>query len=163
MSINKIFWKWVPCVSVGPFQFGTPINNYVKQYELYEEDEYYRLTGEKRYFSKLCNFCNNFKDVSEYLTLKYDHSFTIYTKKSLINDIRIETYLYYNNCDIIGKSLDKVIKIIGRSSWDDEDSQDVIDQVQQIYYFYDMGLTLWTFEGKVVTAFCDDGKDWIKE
>jgi hypothetical protein len=163
MKIDKSFWLWVPCVSVGPFRFGTSINNYVKQYELYEEDEYYRQTDEKKSIPKLCNLSNEFKNVKEFLTLQYNHSFTIYTKNLLIDDIRIETYLYYNNQDIIGNSLDNVMKIIERSSWDFEDSQEIDDDcIQQIYHFYDLGLTVWTSNEIVVTAFCDDGTAWIK-
>jgi hypothetical protein len=162
MNIDKLFWKWVPCVSVGPFKFGTPIHNYLEQYELYEEDDYYRLANEKRLFPKL-NSWDHFKDRNQYLTLKYDHSFIIYTKNFLIDDISIRTYLYYNNCDIIWKQLDEVMKIIGRSSWDYEDSQEIEDQSQQMYIFYDLGLTLWTFEGKVENASCDDGTGWVKE
>jgi hypothetical protein len=111
MNIDKSFWQWVPCVSVGPFQFGTPINNYVKQYELYEEDEYYRKTGEEKVSPKLCDICDEFENVNEFLTLQYDHSFTIYTKNFLIDDIRIETYLYYKNHDIIFNSIHNVMKI----------------------------------------------------
>jgi hypothetical protein len=157
--IDTEYWQWIPCISIGPFKIGTSIFDYIKKEGLIEVEEY-----RKKLWNTECN--SNFylsEDENAFLIPKYDFSFIIYTEKNLITYFLVETYLYYNNCDIIWKPLAEVMKIIGRSSWDDEDSQEVEDRIQQMYYFYDIGLILWTFEDKVESACCNDGTLWVKE
>jgi hypothetical protein len=149
------FWTWIPCISIGPFNFGTPIALYTDKYKLMEHDTYSKLAFGKKGLPKWMHLKNGYENA--YILPKFGFAFTIYTKHEIIDDIRIETYLYYNNHDIICNSIHNVMKIIGRESWDDEDSQEIDDCIQQIYYFYDLGLTLWTLDNKVVTAFCNNG------
>jgi hypothetical protein len=156
---NKNQWTWIPCQSIGNFNIGVSIFDYMNDFHLIEVEEYRKSLWKDGYKEHI-KFS---MDENEFLIPQYDFSFIIYTKKYLIEYFQIETYLYYNGHDIIYSSLEDVLKIINRSSWDKKDSLEIDNNIQHIYYFYDMGLTLWTLDGKVVTAFCDDGKIWMKD
>jgi hypothetical protein len=152
--IDIPFWTWVPCISIGPFRFGEPISQYIEKYKLVEIDSYSELVLGENFYEWM-----RLKKSSEnaYIIPHYDFAFTIYTKNEIIDTIGIDTYLYYNNQDIIGISLEYAMKIIKKSVWDEMDQQEVLDDIQNIYYFYDLGLTLWTLDNKVVTASCNNG------
>ena len=152
--IDIPFWTWVPKVSLGPFHIGKSIKDYLKQYNLCDEDEF----NAKEYPGlKL----DGFQDMPErYIIPTYDSSFVIFTKNGIIDEFRIETYLYYNGQDIIMSPIAKAMEIIGRKSYDDTSREEIIDEKQDVYYYYDLGLSLWTLDNVVVTAFCDDGTGW---
>ena len=159
METRKIidipFWTWVPRVSVGPFQFGKPITNYLKQYNLCDERE---INAIEYPDSKL----DLLPYTSErYVIPTYDSSFVIFTTKGIVDDFRVKTYLYFNGQDIILSTIEKAMEIIGRKDYDDTSTEEIIDEIQNVYYFYDLGLSLWTLDNVVVTAFCDDGTDWV--
>jgi hypothetical protein len=156
--IDIPFWTWKPCISIGPFKFGKPIDNYIEKYNLCENDVYSELTFGKEKFPTWMHTKSDVEPFeNSYIIPEYDFAFVIYTKYEIIDNIGVETYLYYNNKDIIDTSLEEAMKIINRTSWDKMDTQEVIDDMQNIYYFYDLGLTLWTLDGKVVSASCDNG------
>jgi hypothetical protein len=141
-------------VSIGPFKFGEPIIKYIEKYKLVENDIYSKLVLGKG-FHKWMQLKNSSENA--YIIPHYDFAFTIYTKHGIIDNIRIETYLYYNGQDIIDIPLKEAMRVINRLEWDEMDHQEIIDNIQNIYYFRDLGLTLWTLDDKVVTAFCDNG------
>ncbi len=160
--IDIPFWTWVPKVSVGPFRFGESIENYIKQYDVWDEYEYDRLSCPKEELEQLKRMHELgrvFKYSNSYIIPKYEHSFIINTEDKIIVSIRIETYLYYNNQDIIMAPLEKAMKIIGRTKWDSEDKQEFLGELKHIYYFDDLALSLWTLDNQVVTAYCDDDRE----
>jgi hypothetical protein len=152
--VDISFWTWIPCISIGPFKFGEPIDQYIERYKLVENDTYSELVLREGFYDWM-----RLKNDSEnaYVIPHFDFAFTIYTKHNLIDTLGIDTYLYYNKQDIIYTSLEEAMKIINRPTWDKMEQQEVIDDMQNIYYFYDLGLTLWTLDNKVVTAFCNNG------
>jgi len=156
--IDISFWTWIPNVSVGPFRFGTPITNYLKRYSLCDGDEYNTLTYPDLKLKSLQS--EGFEKMNQYIIPTYDSAFTVYTTSGVIDEFRLETYLFYNCQDIIMTSIEEAMEIIGRSDYDDERTEEVIDEIQRVFYFYDLGLSLWTQDGVVVTAFCDDGTRW---
>jgi hypothetical protein len=162
--IDIQFWTWLPSVLVGPFKFGTSIDDYIGKYGLCEYDTYCELNfGKGHYYKWSYGNDTSYYFENAYLIPQYDFAFVIYTTNGLIDNIAVETYLYYNNHDIIDTTIDEAMRIINRSTYDKVESQEMNDGIQQIYYFYSMGLTLWTRDGKVVTAFCNDGKEWMKD
>jgi hypothetical protein len=159
MKKTSEFWTWYPCISVGPFYFGDNINKYIKRYDIRNKDTCKNSVWIGTKYPRLKDI-GAFKNTDEFFIPKFGSAFTIYTNNNLIDDIRIETYLYYNKKDIIYVTIDEAMKIINRSTWDELSSAEVIDDIQQVYRFYDMGLSLWVLDGKVVTAFCDNGTRW---
>jgi hypothetical protein len=146
-------WQWIPCKSIGHFTIGTSIFDYIDHDNLVSVEKYRECLWKTEYRTYK-SFSEN---ESEFLIPQYDFSFIIYTYKNFITHFLVETYLYYGNNDIIGTPIDKVMNIINRTDYDKKDSMEIMDTIQQIYYFYDIGLSIWTLDGIVTTAFCDNG------
>ncbi len=157
--IDTVFWTWVPRMSLGPLRFGARIDEYLRLYPIYSDTDYCNLHRNEKYYSTIKSIQEiaQIDGITEYRIPEFDYSFTIYTRNNLIDSFRVETYLYYKGHDIVWASLEKAMEIIGRTTWDKTEPQMVLDDLQQIYYFDDLGLTLWTLDGKVVTAFCHAG------
>jgi hypothetical protein len=152
LTSNTSFWTWIPRISFGPFKFGDSIENYICTYGLCEYDTYSKLTfGENSPDLVL----QNVDPENAYLIPQYDFAFTIYTLYSKIIDVRVETYFYYKYQDIIGLPIEEAMLIINRTTWNKVETEDVIDTIQNIYYFDDLGLIFWTLDNKIVTVFCN--------
>jgi hypothetical protein len=157
ITSEPIFWTWVPKISFGPFKFGDSIKNYIDVYNLYEEDTYSELTLGKEKFPEWMR--QKIGPENVYLIPKYDFAFSIYTLYSKIIHVCVETYFYYNNQNVLGTSLEKAMQIIGCPSWNKIDSENVLGTTENKYNFDALGLTLWTFNNKVVTVYCDNGEE----
>lgn len=156
------FWNWEPLKSLGPFEFGHHIDEYISKFHLINHDEYVdEVFGandpQTRYYSDI------FEDQKEFLIPKFEFDFSLYTKNDILFSIFQSMFLYYNGEDLIEQPLAKAMEIIGRIAWDSESSAEIGDDVQFMYTFYDLGLTLWTLDGIVVSAVCDDGTAYLDD
>jgi len=152
--IDIPFWTWIPTVSIGPFRFGMPISEYIKRYNLRDEDEFNASEYPELKLKTLQEIFGGFRNINQYTIPTYGLNFSIYTENGIIDEFKVETYLYYNGQDIIMSPLEKAMEIIGRNVYDGTDREEISDEMQEIYYFDDLGLSLWTLDNVVVTAFC---------
>lgn len=152
-KVNTKIFEWIPTVSVGPFKIGDPIEQYVKQYELVDEIVYEKQSNAPK---KCIDFLKRTAFCPVYYTLKYGASFIIYCDNDgHIENFRLENYLYFHNQNLISRSLDETIDTLHKK-WDEEETVEVIDETQNVYYFFSLGLSLWTRNERIITAFCSD-------
>jgi len=131
---------WKPLKGVGPFQFGSPIEPFLEDWnvQLVEEDI----------------------DSTGWITYEIDEgAFQIHMEDDEIISIACYQHCYFQNQDLIGLSYENA-KMLFKYPSDNEHQPDRIfinDYPQFVYDFGRLGAQLWVKDGIVVTVFCNNG------
>ena len=127
--------------SVGVFKFGTPISDYISIYE------YNYIVRNEEYEESRDSYEIPFFGVC----LSVDES-------NLITDIICNKYCYWEDTNLIGLNIDKLIDLINIKPDKIEKmmvclNQDDV-QNQTVYDFDSLGMIVWTFRKKIRRIIC---------
>lgn len=126
-------WMWIPGKSVGPFQFGAEARTVIHQFGL-------------RKLEPAC--LNAFWDTYEIPGLES----RISTEQDRISSINCWDRLFYHKVDILTLNLDEVRFILGP----EEEAESIGETALMAVYYRHLGLTLWTENGWVNSATCEE-------
>jgi len=128
-------WNWTPGVGVGPFKFGTSIDDYKMDFDL----ELVIPEG---------------TDVTGWGGYEVDGlDMTISTEEGKIESIQCEGYFRYKNKNLIGMSEEEFVAHMGEHPYEIGVGVEYDNGVVETPFEYDdLALIVWTADGKVVSA-----------
>lgn len=124
--------KWIPVKQVGPFIFGSPIEDYVEKY-------------------RLAHIPEEYNEVVGWVVYKINEVDRVYAEEGRIVSVSCSSKCNYNGRDLIGTPIDLLPSILG-TTHNSLETEELSDGPQQVYDFDQLGLQLWVREGEVVTA-----------
>jgi hypothetical protein len=124
----SLFWE--PLIAVGPFKFGTSIQQYIEMYSL--------------------QFVDDTDEVDCWLTyITPDKTTYIYAEGENIVSIACYECLFYQDQNLIGLSVSEIRKLLGN----EDEIGEVVGGGIPIEYF-SLGLQLWVQEEFVTDVTC---------
>ena len=134
-------FEWVPLKKIGAFEFGAPIKDYLKIYDLIElPDEY------------------DEKEVWTVYTIS-DFDVRIFAEEGNIVSVSCYEEFIYKGKNLIGLNLREVIDLIGVQPNKKVDIIYIDNEQKRVYELEDVSAQLWVKDGKVVTIFCGPAYD----
>ncbi len=130
----KITLDLIPLKGVGPFKFGSTINEY-SHLNLEEINDEHNEKVNWRVF-KLP-----------------DIDLRVYFDNNMLTSIACYEACFFKDHNLMGMPFDK-FKIFLKKEPDGQSSIEMSSSVQDIYDFDDMALQVWVENNKVVTIFC---------
>ncbi|CAN0515531.1 unnamed protein product [Laminaria digitata] len=132
-------YEWTPTVGIGPILLGAPIQQYVDAGILKPDPIPEELGGGV-----------SFIDDVDSITVTPDESADL-----LIESIQCDRSILYRGVELLGKSIDEIVEVLGSQPDEFSDEVELYDgDVQIIAEFDDLGLLIWMKEGvSAVAAF----------
>ena len=129
-------FEWIPREKLGDFEFGTPIEKYIKKYNLETlPEEYDNKVGWDVYSLPNTNV-------------------RIFVENGSIISIACYEECWYQGTNLIGLNIEEASRLIGSNPSDDVDLIYIDNEPQQVFEFEDLEAQFWVKDGKVVTIFC---------
>jgi hypothetical protein len=139
-------YEWVPKVRLGPIRFGENIQQYVDAGLLSFDPPLEELGG-----------VGSFIDEDDSITVTPDDGFPDGPVRWVVEGIQCDKSILFNGQELLGLSIEDVVKFFGREPDQFGEEFEVIDDIQIIAEFDDFGLVLWFVDGVSVSASIDDG------
>jgi hypothetical protein len=127
---SKLIWR--KGVAVGPFIFGTPVSNYSGLLRLVPEP-----------WPTTCG--------ASYETLSRGDDVMVYEEGGLIDSISCYSEFWIEDVNIMGIPKQALIDDV-LSEPDDAETQEIGEDIQEILYYYSIGLMVWLSRGIIVTV-----------
>ena len=140
MRYGERFWEWQPLLSFGIFRFGIPLRNYKRLRPIYLEEESTIYDSEED--CELNEFA--FTLPNHWKTLRV---YTDYRK--IITSVSSKNFIFSGN-NLIGLKAEQICDILERK-YDRRDYVEIPEENWYIYFFYDLGLSLWEEDG-IITS-----------
>ena len=126
------FWEWVPLVSFGVFQFGTPLRNYKRLRPIYLPEE------STIFYEKEKKRLNQFG----YTLPRYWKTLRFHVDcQDRIVSVMSEKF-FYKGHNLIHRPIGQIVDILGKN-YDDKEDMEVFGEIIHTYTFDDLGLFLW--------------------
>lgn len=134
---KSISWDWVPNERVGPFVFGKMISGFVRAFSLRLENN-----GAPDEFAR------------DYYSMP-DEDVDIYFEEERIEHLDVSQTLTFFGRNIIGMEKGELDAVLGIAP-DDVDEIELGEDgdPHEVLSYFDLGLQLWLYHGKVDNAAC---------
>jgi len=139
--MKEIIWNWTPRVSVGPFRFGDPIDDYIDRF-------------------KLTRFHDELEKRFEFDWETYDvpgHRVQIHVKEKKIESVACYETCLFDGFNLIGATIESVVEKLGHAPNEIGEAIEIGDEFQTTAEFASIDLQLWLRPNKTVaSAFCSE-------
>lgn len=132
---------WTPKRSVDQFRFGDPISKFLTAGEIVKSE-----------------FFDEDSKNPDYIDPTENISFVLDDALLRIESMLLDRTLTYYDQNLIGLNVDELIKLLGQTPDEIEEEYNVVDEVlEEILYFDELDLMVWTRDKKVRVVAVGDG------
>lgn len=139
-------YEWVPKEGIGPIKFGTLIQEYVNAGILSRGRSLESLDDSDTYY-----------DGDHGIAVFADDGFPDGRVLGVVDAIRCDKSIRYKDQELLGVTIEDVVKLLGREPDQFGEELEVIDEIQILAEFDGLGLILWFVDRMSVAASIDDG------